>query len=119
MIEATIEKLLLMKLHGMAEGLKEQMNSHEYRDLGFEERFGLLVDKEKLSRENRQLKILASQAHFRHPSACFEDIDFRTRRGMTKDGLFRLCQNEWIRNRHKTSLSSVRQEWGRPTLPVR
>jgi len=100
MIEATIEKLILMKLHGMAEGLKEQMTSPSYRDLGFEERFGLLVDKEKLSRENRQLKILSSQAHFRHPSACFENIDFRTKRGMTKDGLFRLCQNEWIRNQH-------------------
>jgi len=98
MIEATIEKLLLMKLYGMAEGLKEQMNNPQYRDLGFEERLGLLVDKEKLYRENRQLKILASQAHFRHPSACFEDIDFRARRGITKDGLFRLCQNEWIRS---------------------
>lgn len=100
MIEATVEKLFLMKLHGMAEGLQEQMMSPHYRDLGFDERFALLVDKEKLSRENRQLKILASQAHFRHPSACFEDIDFRTRRGMTKDGLFRLCQNEWIRSHH-------------------
>jgi DNA replication protein DnaC len=98
MIEATIEKLLLMKLHGMAEGLREQMNSVEYRDLSFDERFALLVDKEKLFRENRQLKILASQAHLRHPSACFENIDFRTRRGMTKDGLFRLCRNEWIRS---------------------
>jgi DNA replication protein DnaC len=98
MIEATMEKLLAMKLHGMAEGLKEQMNNLQYRDLGFEERFGLLVDKEKLSRENRQLKILASQAHFRHPSACFEDIDFRARRGMTKDSLFKLCQNEWVRS---------------------
>jgi DNA replication protein DnaC len=100
MIEATIEKLLLMKLYGMAEGLREQMNNPEYRDLDFEERFGLLVDKEKLYRENRQLKTLASKAHFRHPSACFENIDFRTKRGLTRDGLFRLCQNEWIRNRH-------------------
>ena len=41
MIEATIEKLLLMKLSGMAEGLRDQMNSHEYRDLGFDERFVL------------------------------------------------------------------------------
>jgi len=97
MIEATIEKLLAMKLHGMEEGLREQMNSLEYKDLGFEERLALLVDREKLHRENRQLKILISQAHFRHPSACFENIDFRTRRGMTKDGLFKLCQNEWIR----------------------
>ena len=104
MIEATIEKLLLMKLYGMAEGLREQMNSPEYRDLGFDERFALLVDKEKLSRENRQLKILASQAHFRHPSACFENIDFRARRGIVKDGLLRLCQNDWIRQHNNLIL---------------
>ena len=59
MIEAVIEKLILMKLHGMAEGLREQLNTPAYRDLGFEERFGLLVDKEKLYRENRQLKALS------------------------------------------------------------
>jgi DNA replication protein DnaC len=98
MIEAVIEKLLIMKLHGMALGLREQMNIPAYRDLGFEERFGLLVDKEKLHRDNWQLKVLASKAHFRHPSACFEDIDFRARRGITKDGLLRLSQNEWIRS---------------------
>ena len=97
MIEATIEKLLVMKLYGMAEGLREQMNNPQYKDLGFEERLALLADKEKLYRENRRLKTLVSQAHFRHPSACFEDIDFRARRGIAKDGLFRLCQNEWIR----------------------
>ena len=33
MIEATMEKLVLMKLHGMAEGLREQMNNPEYKDL--------------------------------------------------------------------------------------
>jgi DNA replication protein DnaC len=97
MIEAIIEKLLLMKLHGMAEGLQTQMND-AYRDLSFEERFGLLVDKEKLYRENRQIKTLLSHAHFRHPNACFEDIDFRTRRGLTKDMMVRLTQNEWIRS---------------------
>jgi DNA replication protein DnaC len=104
MIEATIEKLIMMKLPGMAEGLTEQIHNPAYRDLGFEERLGLLVDKEKLFRENRCLKVLASKAHFRHPSACFENIDFRARRGITKDGLMRLCQNEWIRNRHNLTL---------------
>lgn len=103
MIEATMEKLLLMKLYGMVEGLKEQTNP-EYRDFSFDERLAVLVDKEKLYRENRQLKALASKAHFRHPSACFEDIDFRARRGITKDGLFRLCQNEWIRSHNNLIL---------------
>ena len=97
MIEAIIEKLLSMKLYGMAEGLREQMND-AYRDLSFEERLGLLVDKEKLYRENSQIKTLLSQAHLRHPTACFEDIDFRTRRGLTKDTMLRFSQNEWIRS---------------------
>jgi DNA replication protein DnaC len=97
MIEAIIEKLLLMRLFGMAEGVREQMND-AYRDLGFEERLGLLVDKEKLSRHNSQIKALLSQAHLRHPNACFEDIDFRTRRGLTKDSMLRFIQNDWIRN---------------------
>ena len=98
MIEATIEKLIAMKLSGMAEGLQEQLNNNAYKDLSFEERLGILVDKEKLSRENRQLKILLAHAHLRHPDACFEDIDFRTRRGLSKDVILKLSQNEWIRS---------------------
>ncbi|MEI6152767.1 MAG: IS21-like element helper ATPase IstB [Deltaproteobacteria bacterium] len=98
MIEATIEKLIAMKLSGMAEGLQEQLNNDAYKDLSFEERLGILVDKEKLSRGNRQLKILLSYAHLRHHNACFEDIDFRTRRGLSKDVILKLSQNEWIRS---------------------
>jgi len=96
MIEATIEKLIIMKLHGMAEGIREQLSNTGYRDLSFEERFTLLVDKERLYRENRQLKILIAHAHLRHP-ASFEDMDFRVRRGITKDMMLNLIQNEWIR----------------------
>jgi DNA replication protein DnaC len=98
MIEATIEKLIAMKLTGMAEGLQEQISNNAYKDLSFEERLGILVDKEKLFKENRQLKILLSHAHLRHPNACFEDIDFRTRRGLAKDVILKLSQNEWIRS---------------------
>ena len=32
MIEATIEKLIAMKLSGMAEGLQEQLNNNAYKD---------------------------------------------------------------------------------------
>jgi len=97
MIEATIEKLLLMRLFGMAEGLREQMNE-VYRDLDFAERLGLLVDKEQLYRQNSQIKTLLAQAHLRHPNACFEDLDFRTRRGLTKGVVLKFIENDWIRN---------------------
>ena len=95
MIEAVIEKLLVMRLFGMAEGVREQMGEL-YRDVSFEERMGLLVDKEKLYRQNSQIKALLSQAHLKHPFACVEDIDFRTRRGLSKDTILKLAQNEWI-----------------------
>lgn len=97
MIEAIIEKLLLMRLFGMAEGLREQKND-AYRDLGFEERLGFLIDKEKLHRQNSQIKSLLSQAHLRHPNACLENIDFRARRGLSKDTILRFAQNDWIRS---------------------
>jgi DNA replication protein DnaC len=98
MIEATIENLIAMKLSGMAEGLQEQISNNVYKDLSFEERLAILVDKEKLSRENRQLKILLTHAHLRHPNACCEDIDFRSRKGLTKDAILALSRNEWIRS---------------------
>lgn len=98
MIEAIVEKLIAMKLYGMAEGVREQMNSSAYRDLSFEERFGFLADKEKLYRENRQIKTLLAHARFRHPNACFEDIDFKTRRGLNKGTMLKFIQNEWIRS---------------------
>lgn len=97
MIEATIDKLILMKLYGMAEGIKEQLINTAYKELSFEERFSILVDKEKTYRENRQLKLLLSQAHLKNPSACFEDVDFKTRRGITRDTIVNLIKNDWIK----------------------
>jgi DNA replication protein DnaC len=87
---------LLMENKGTAEGLKKQVGPG-YRELSFDERFSLLLDKEQLHRENTQLRILSSKARFRHPSACIEKVDFRTRRGLMKESLIRLAQNEWIR----------------------
>jgi len=45
-----------MKLHGMAGGLQEQMKNRAYKELSFEERLGMLVDREMDSRQDRKLK---------------------------------------------------------------
>jgi transposase len=52
----TFEKLYAMKLVGMAEALKEQMERPEMNDLSFEERFAMLVDAQYLFRENKRMK---------------------------------------------------------------
>jgi hypothetical protein len=42
--QPTIEKLHTMKLHGMADAFRAQLETTESHQLGFEERFALLVD---------------------------------------------------------------------------
>lgn len=53
--QPTLEKLYAMKLHGMADGFRAQMESANSHQLSFEERFALLVDQQWLWKENRAL----------------------------------------------------------------
>lgn len=99
MIEGTVEKLILMKLHGMAEAVQEQMMTPAYKELSFEERLGMLVDREMDSRQDRRLRMLLTKARFRYLGACVEDINFRAKRGITKDVLLKLSQNGWIKDK--------------------
>lgn len=98
MFNVIVDKLISVKLNGMVEGLKEQSGNRVYKELSFDERFGMLVDKEIIYRENKRLKMLLSKAHFRYPNACVEDIDFRARRQLEKQFVLKLSQNEWIRD---------------------
>jgi len=91
----TMEKLRSLKLNGMLRALEEQNNSSEYEPLSFEERFGLLVDREVIEQENRRLKTRLKKAKLRQ-TACFEDIDFRHPRGLDKTMVLSLGTCRWI-----------------------
>jgi DNA replication protein DnaC len=86
-----------MKLHGMSDGLQEQLKNPQYNELTFEERIGMLVEKEVLYRQNRKLASLLRRASFRFPEACIEHIDFKAKRNLSKQGMLKLSQNEWIK----------------------
>ena len=70
----TLDKLETLRFNGMAMALTEQMAVPDIEDLSFEERLGLLVDREMTEREDRRLKTRLRQAKLRQ-SACVEDID--------------------------------------------
>ena len=53
--ENTITKLQEMRLSAMAAAFKEQLTNPNIAELSFEDRFGLLVDKEWLTRKNNHL----------------------------------------------------------------
>jgi DNA replication protein DnaC len=95
----TLEKLRNLKFFGMAKAFEEQMNSPEFESLCFEERFGLLVDREVTERENRRLQTRLRQAKLRQ-QACMEDIDYRHPRGLDKSALLSLSTCRWITERN-------------------
>lgn len=96
---ATIEGLRALNLDVMAQGLIEQRELADFQGLSFEERLGLLVDRELLERQNRRLQRCLRSAKLR-TSAVIEDVDFRQRRGLDKAQVLSLADTHWVTNHH-------------------
>lgn len=90
-----LDQLLELKLTGMHRGLCEQMNMTDLHDLSFEERLGLLVDRESTERADRRLQYRLRTAKLRQ-AACIEDIDYRHRRGLDKRLMQQLATGEYL-----------------------
>jgi hypothetical protein len=76
LITPTLDKLHALNLGGMARALTEQLEQSQYQALAFEERLGLLVDREQTERDNRRLERNLKTARLR-VAASVEDLDFR------------------------------------------
>ncbi|CAO0821112.1 hypothetical protein DFAR_2120001 [Desulfarculales bacterium] len=67
----------------MLKAREKQLNTTGAQKLGFEERRGLMADREAIHRENRWLKNRLAKAKLRH-DAYLKDIDYRQRSGVDK-----------------------------------
>jgi DNA replication protein DnaC len=92
----TLEKLTELRLNGMKEALCEQQGMPDIDALDFEERLGLLVDRELTAREDRRLKTRLRTARLRQQAA-IEDLDYRHPRGLDKSLMRDLGSCQWIR----------------------
>src|SRR5919206_2030506 len=99
LINQTLDKLDALGLFGMALGLREQLESTQYLDLSFEERLGVLVDREAELRDGRRLALRLKAAKLRQ-EATVEDIDFRTPRGLDRSLIMSLGQAGWVAAKH-------------------
>src|SRR6266566_725859 len=91
----THERLIALGLTGMAKALQEQRRSPDLDALSFEERVGLLVDREAAERDTKRLTTRLKFAALRQ-SACVEDVDWRTPRGIDRAVFARLIGGDWI-----------------------
>lgn len=95
LINTTKEKLKQLKFQGMLRALEEQLQVADINDLPFEERFGFLIDREVIERENRRLQNRLRQAKLRQ-DAFIENIDYKNHRGLEKSVILSLASCEWI-----------------------
>lgn len=93
--EPTERKLRAMKLTGMAEAYVEQGRHAAMDELSFDERFGLLVDKQWTYREDRSLQTRLRHAKFKL-SACLEDVSYPASRGLKRAQVDALADSRWI-----------------------
>lgn len=94
--EPTIDKLRGMRLGTMADAWITQREEPKVHELDFDTRFGLLVDAEHLSRDNKRLARALRAAKLRLPNACIEDIDFAPKRELDRAAVRQLGTCSWI-----------------------
>ena len=105
--ENTLTKLQEMRLSAMAAAFKEQLTDPNIAELSFEDRFGLLVDKEWLTRKNNHLARLIKNARFSEPNACVEDISYSSGRKLDKAQMLRFATCQYIDEGHHIILKGA------------
>lgn len=95
LINPTLQKLNDLGLTGMAVAFGQQLEQPQYLELSFEDRLGLLVDREAQDRDNRRLERNLKAAKLR-AQACIEDLDFRRPRGLDRSTVLSLAEAHWV-----------------------
>ena len=96
MINPTIEKLHEIRLKPMADAFSAQLANPAMAELSFEERFALLVEAQYAAMRDEALQQRLRRAGMRQ-TACLENLDLRTPRGLDRTTIQALSTGNWIR----------------------
>ena len=107
MTQHTLTQLRSLKLSGMGDALQEQLSQPSMSSLSFEERLGLLVEREVASRDDRRRARLLSLARLKYPQACIEDVDTRRGRGVDRAQITSLALGDWIKTGHTVIINGA------------
>jgi len=104
LINPTVQKLSEMRLLGMLKALEEQQALPSSRELSFEERLSLMIDREHSERRNQQFRNRIKRAKPKE-QALIEDIDFSKSRGIQKQQILSLASCDWVRGQQNIIVS--------------
>jgi DNA replication protein DnaC len=96
--QPTMEKLIAMKLYGLADAFRTQMETTDSHQLSFEERFALLVDQQWQWKENRALSRRLRVAKLKQ-RAVIEDVNYHHPRRLDRKLVRSLASSDWVRRK--------------------
>jgi DNA replication protein DnaC len=112
--QQTLHKLFVMRMNGMADAFRQQLEQTGLGELSFEERFGLLVDRQWSWKEDRALSRRLRASRLKS-TASVEDIDYQIPRGLDRSLLRSLtAESEWVKKHQNvilTGATGVGKSW--------
>lgn len=93
----TYEKIVALRLPGMAKTYLEQEEMEDIRQLTFDQRLELLVDAEVDSQRIHKIERLINNAHFAESKASITQIKYYADRHLDKEQILNLATNEYIK----------------------
>lgn len=105
--QETVNKLYDLRLAGMADAFETQCNDPSFNTFSFEDRFGMLVDKEWDKRRSNRMHRLITTAAFRYPNACTEGIEYHADRNLDKGYIMDLATCRYITENHHIILKGA------------
>lgn len=94
--ETTIDKFNELHLSKMADTFREFQENSEFAELSFEEKVGIMIDREWACRRSSRFLRLCKKAGYAVPGACVENIRYDGQRGLDKAMIARLSTCTFI-----------------------
>ena len=98
--EQTIQKLNDLRLYAMAKAFRDQSGDTALAGLSFEDRFGLIVDRQWSERKNANISRLIKTGTFKFSRACVENIEYHPDRKLNKDLILQLAAGKYISDKN-------------------
>jgi DNA replication protein DnaC len=106
LIEETIQKMLDLKMPTMAQATRELLASAPSNQLSFEDKLGLLVDREWTDRDNRRVARRIKEARLSR-GASLEDVECDAARGVEKSLIKQLGSCQWAKAKQNVLITGA------------
>jgi DNA replication protein DnaC len=106
LIEETIQKMLDLKMAGMAKATRELLEASPSHQLAFEDKLGIIVDREWSDRDNRRVERRLKEARLT-AKASLDAVDCDAARGLEKGFLKQLMTCQWAKSKQNVLITGA------------